>query len=86
MINAKKTGMGDVPTAAIATSVEYGIIFSGNKSTLMRLIGRDTRCEQHKIRYSHDFFSYFDGELQLGIPTRGLSSSNRAATNLRAWG
>ena len=56
IINAKKTGMGDVPTAAIATSVEYGIIFSGNKSTLMRLIRGDARCEQYKIGCSQHFF------------------------------
>ena len=60
--NDKKTGMGDALTATIATSVEYGIIFSGNKSTLMMLFCRDARCEQHKIRCSHYFLCYFDGD------------------------
>ena len=66
--------MGDVPTAAIATSVEYGMIFSGNQSTLMRLFCGDARCEQQKIGYSHYFLSYFDGEERDAQALYGLRS------------
>jgi hypothetical protein len=74
IINRKKTGMGDVPTAAIATSVEYMIIFSGNKSTLMRLFCRDARCEQHKMSCSHCFLCYFDGDERDAQALYGLRS------------
>ena len=70
----KKTGMGDVPAAAIATSVEYMIIFSGNKSTLMRLFCRDARCEQHKMSCSHCFLCYFDGDERDAQAWYGLRS------------
>ena len=70
----KKTGMGDVPTAGTATSVEYGIIFSGNKSTLMRLFCRDARCEQHKMSCSHCFLCYFDGDERDAQALYGLRS------------
>ena len=72
--NDKKTGMGDALTATIATSVEYGIIFSGNKSTLMMLFCRDARCEQHKIRCSHYFLCYFDGDERDAQALYGLRS------------
>ena len=54
--------MGGVTTAAIATSVEYGIIFGGNKSTLMGLFCRDARCEQDKIGCSQYFLICFDAK------------------------
>jgi len=74
IINAKKTGMGVVPTASIATSVEYMIIFSGNKSTLTRLFCRDARCEQHKMSCSHCFLCYFDGDERDAQALYGLRS------------
>ena len=77
--------MGDVPTAAIATSVEYGIIFSGNKSTLMRLIGRDTRCEQHKISIHTTFSLTLTVRSVMLRPCTGLdhahSDCSQAATS-----